>query len=542
MNVNNISKNKVIWGTGINASVLAVSIGLEKISFFIDGIKERTDRIFLGKTVRYPDDIEDWSNLFIYIPKNFYRELAEILQEKGLKEEQDFAAYERYTSVSTKRVEEEMVLCLKEIRKRENELKNKILYMGEIWGKFFYDRFFRMANDSDEMSVVILSECFWMDQDEAESRAGLSVVNAPIFLNYNVWIDDAVEKINGIEKDKWREEINHAQMLFPQMGEKCAAYMILKIHEFYTHLIEIIQPRMIIAETSFNLNRKVLKALCKEKNIPMIYTHPGVIPGTFAFDVFGEMGKSLVSVFYKNFLSLPVSAEELQKAMKVINTVYERRLNRKAQPQKFNIFRKADDKDAVDKKTVLFLGQNDVQSDLQPYTEETKKYHSPNFTSSIEAAKYLADACERNDWNFVYKPHPMYVQHDVLKDLPENTTIVEYGNILDLIDDADVVVTILSSANYDALFRGKPVVMLGYNQTKGKGCTYEAFEKDKIEMTIREALENGFTKEQQDNFVMHVAQMLKYYLYDDMQPRETRYGRPVPKSIDDFYELERLLT
>ena len=178
---------------------------------------------------------------------------------------------------------------------------------------------------------------------------------------------------------------------------------------------------------------------------------------------------------------------------------------------------------------------------MVPYTEYTARYHSPIFQTSTEAAIYLANLCKKNQWKFIYKPHPYYIHPEQVSCLPSNTIFVEEADINDLIDIADVTVTILSSTNYNALIRYKPVVMLGYNQTRGKGCTYEAFEKDKIEDTIKEALEKGFTQEQQDAFLKHIAQCLKYYLYDDLQERPIRYGRPVPKSIDEFYELERLL-
>ena len=47
--------------------------------------------------------------------------------------------------------------------------------------------------------------------------------------------------------------------------------------------------------------------------------------------------------------------------------------------------------------------------------------------------------------------------------------------------------------------------------------------------------------EQKKAFLVHIAQMLKYYLYDDMVEREVRFGREVPGSIDDFYKLKKLL-
>jgi len=165
------------------------------------------------------------------------------------------------------------------------------------------------------------------------------------------------------------------------------------------------------------------------------------------------------------------------------------------------------------KPIVFYAGQNDINSNMVPYTEETQKYCSPIFKTSIDAGIYIAELCKKNKWNFVYKPHPMRIKYEEKSQLPNNTIYVENGNINDLVDISNVVVTILSQTNYISLVRHKPVVMLGYSQAKGKGCTYEAFEKDIIENVIRKALKNGFTEEQEKAFLIHIAQVLKYYLY-----------------------------
>ena len=56
--------------------------------------------------------------------------------------------------------------------------------------------------------------------------------------------------------------------------------------------------------------------------------------------------------------------------------------------------------------------------------------------------------------------------------------------------------------------------MLGYNQIRGKGCTYESYRKDDIEPTLEDAIKMGFTSEQEKNFRTHIAQLCKYYLFD----------------------------
>lgn len=38
-------------------------------------------------------------------------------------------------------------------------------------------------------------------------------------------------------------------------------------------------------------------------------------------------------------------------------------------------------------------------------------------------------------------------------------------------------------------------------------------------------LKDGFISKHKNNFRKHVAQLLKYYLYDDMAEREIRFGK-----------------
>lgn len=72
--------------------------------------------------------------------------------------------------------------------------------------------------------------------------------------------------------------------------------------------------------------------------------------------------------------------------------------------------------------------------------------------------------------------------------------------------------------------------MLGYHQLSHKGCVYETDEKDKVEETIIEAINNGLTGLQIENFKKHIAQLCKYYLYRDFADSKIKYG----KTIDDL--------
>ena len=67
--------------------------------------------------------------------------------------------------------------------------------------------------------------------------------------------------------------------------------------------------------------------------------------------------------------------------------------------------------------------------------------------------------------------------------------------------------------------------MLGFNQLRGKDCIYQPDSLENIEKSIQSALTSGFTKNQQLSFKRHIAQLNKYYLFNDCSDKEVQYGR-----------------
>ena len=93
------------------------------------------------------------------------------------------------------------------------------------------------------------------------------------------------------------------------------------------------------------------------------------------------------------------------------------------------------------------------------------------------------------------------------------------------------VITGLSSVSFTVAVRNRPVVIIGRGEMFGKGCVYEALEKEKIEKQIQIALEAGMTDHMRQMLIQYIARMVKYYLYDDNQPREMHYGRTVEQLL-----------
>ena len=184
------------------------------------------------------------------------------------------------------------------------------------------------------------------------------------------------------------------------------------------------------------------------------------------------------------------------------------------------------------KPVVMLAGQSDFDSGLLPYDDAAKANHSPMFADSVEAARHLAEVAKEMDFNFIFKPHPAMAAAMRARKWPRNLHLVTNTDINKIIDLSDLVVTIVSQTGYMSTIRRKATLTLGYNQLRGKGVTYEAFEKDAIPGAIAEALANGQTEAQRQAFIRHAAQMLRYNLYDDMTDRPLRFGQTAAEAAE----------
>lgn len=539
----------VIWGTGLYACEFAYAMKSRgKIDFFIDNNKEKQGKSFLGRKIMSPDDIENWDDLYLYIPYNYYDEIVSQLKRYGVTDETHIQKYNQINKIEIDEFKTDYKAAVDMLRSMEEKLKGCCLFWGRAWafeGKGYIEYIQEWKNNDRNLNLGLVSEAIWYSKEETEDIMNLPAIVTPGIFDEYIYIDNGIldkEQLNFLkEREYARSGAECIRVKFPFLTEAEADYMIYYMYQYVINVLDILQPETIIVYPLFMAQHRILEEVCIEKGVSLISTHQGIIPGTLAFDIGGEMGKSLPAIYFQKFEELPVEKEELEYSKKVWNYLYTSKLNRKIQQQNDCIeyvLKNIDKKKPI----IMFAGQNDVNSNMIPYTDETKEYHSPIFHTSIDAGIYIAELCSENGWNFVYKPHPMNTKFEDKGKLPDNTIYVEFGNINDLVDISDVVVTILSQTNYVSLIRHKPVVMLGYNQTKGKGCTYEAFEKDTIANVIKDALDNGFTKEQEEAFLKHIAQVLKYYLFDDLQKREIRFGRKAPSNIAEFYELKKLLT
>ena len=543
--------NYAVWGTGFVAKEY-MNKQSKEICFFLDNDKEKSGKLFFGKEIKNPDEIGSWDDIHVIIAVNshFANSIKNQLDSYGFIEGQGYSMY--YDNL----VRSDFKFVEREIDKVLFQMRQNIDWMGRIicFGSTFTEQNFvtdyfntwQRILEKDKFLCILESGGEMLGERISDDIPGIFM--PLIFSEYGYPRNDeecVLEKtiIQFVLENEelllaaecFRKKHIDAQPLY-EFG------VIYFFYVFFRKVVEILQPVKVVLWNGFASYHRVVKYICMLENIPVVLAEYGVLPGTLTFETLGEMGESALTIYAEEFLRLPISKKEYEHAGSVWSYIQENNLNRRKQ-WKNEQLKEIKEKINPEKPTIFFAGQNDVAAGICPYTERTRKYHSPVFQSSVQAVIYLAELAIRNDWNFVFKPHPhLQLTNEEMSELPQNIIVAGNIGVNYLIDLSDVTITIVSQTAYMALLRDKPALLLGYIQLKDKGCTYQAFNKKDIEKELIKAVKCGFTENQKQYFQKHIAQLLKYYLYDDYNISRTyRYGKEFPSQISEIWQLEQRL-
>lgn len=533
-------KQDVLWGAGKNGREFLEKFNEFMPQFIIDSDMQKRDSTLKTYTVRHPFYIDSWSNLFIVIAVDKCDDIVHFLNGKGLYHGRDYVFYSEFSEPSVwekmtiSDIENELAVLLNDIdnanlKERKNLLFSHFLYdspmreMTSFWNRvngkgmpivLFWDEYrFVRANviSKTEFPVIKLPRVFRNCEYFARSFSDENIPDHMIlYVNereYLKWVADNIRlRYIDIKKD-----VEYVIAFY-------ADYMINKI-------LDILAPERVYIFNIFRTWHYALKAICDARHITVGCFEFGPIEGTFYIDYNGMMGESTPCINAAEFNKKPITSADLENARKVLDYIYISKINRYRQPDK-SVEEFCVNTCAAHKPVVLFAGQNDYEGGLQPWTENCKKKHSPIFSDSMEAAIYLWQLCKTLNLNFLYKPHPsMEMRADKYHLWPENMPVLKRMDINKAIDCSDVVITMLSSSAYIAIIHKKPVIILGYSQLSHNNACYEIYDKAMIKDALVNALEAGYTREQENRFIAHVSRMLKYYLYDTLIPRGLSYGR-----------------
>lgn len=530
-------KSFVIWGTGDRSKQFSSEI-MDAPVFYLDNDKANCGKTFLGKRVLHPTELKNLRQFYIIVASSAYDEIKKQLIQINLTEDKDFCHYQKLVDNN------------KRIKKLISDVKDSIVFFKNNYEKYkgvslvfgsmvSFDvnccKIYNEIHQKIQNKFLMISET---NATEIRSKQGLiqfPYFQLPLFLWQNFHLKESYfgeikvdEDIKTYVREKEyrvlaRDGFNGKNF---EIANNYADYFVYYADKYLRSLMDYIRPKKVYLWNKFYPFHQLLIQVCKDFHIDIIYMEYGLIPGTYILERTGQMGESYPARYWNNFEKLEITERDVKKATTICEYLFKSGINRKPQPQNSELDN-AKRKLIKGYPIVVYAGQNDYESGMYPYTEETKKFHSPIFKSSNEAAYFLAELAKKNHWNFIYKPHPICVDgrlDEVKKNLPEESILISNCNINDLVDLADVNITILSTTAYVSLVREKPTVLLGYTQLYNKNCTYECFEKSKIEEVVKQAIACGYTEQQKKSFLRHVARITKYYLYDDDSDRPIRYG------------------
>ncbi len=278
------------------------------------------------------------------------------------------------------------------------------------------------------------------------------------------------------------------------------------------YLFEVHAPKKIIVWHQWNSLMHLSKALSDEKSIPIIFSHEGAIADTLELDMQGELAESFVISDSTQFNSLKISETELNNTKQYLNGYRESSFDRKRQLNTGNVKKLIDELKQKGKKIIFYAGVNDWQTGMLPVWYSHSSLHSPFFIDSYDALMYLKRLAHNNDWYILFKPHPNVPPQD-RSFIDERTIMLKNANVIECIKEADITVTLVSTLAYQALNHNKAVVMLGKNLISHSGSTYNPKSIFDIEQMIFDALNEKDWARKNEKYLLHVAQLLKYYYF-----------------------------
>jgi hypothetical protein len=296
---------------------------------------------------------------------------------------------------------------------------------------------------------------------------------------------------------------------------------------YYTkQAVSIFNPHIVLIWCEFYAPSRVAQFACDLLQKKTAFLEHGPLPGTTQLDFVGQMGESWVARNPRGFNKLEINAKDIEQARIALNYFKYSELNTRKQSAHGKLKPLLS---KVDKKILFFAGHNHHSSGIFPYEPGCKNMHSPLYMNSWQAFNSIVKIAKQNNWFIVYKPHPVSDErYSNFKTRTEDYIIVNDANIYECVNCCDVLLTVLSNVSHLGLIRGKPVVMLGYTQLVGKGCTYDAFDSNRIADKIKEALHSIDHNEKYKNWEKYVARLLKYYLfaYDSLIEQEFNIQNP----------------
>lgn len=535
-----MKKKLVYWGAG-KIGRRCLRIGDEKPSYFIDCTpKESID----GIPVKTPEEIEDWQEVFIVITTKYYSDIKEKLLAKNLFEGKDFSDYKvffRYTvSINTS------LESAKKLINSKPEYKGTIL----IAAPFSQGRrskeitsFFKKYISFSGQKCICLDLCIGSSyyevrelfKDDTTPFLG-EVLPLPNIAGWdgqeqsNLILDADRNFIPLLSEDELDFITKLEERKKSESSKVFAIHITAKLYAYIKELLSIIKPSGILNWGCWLRISNIIEEIAYRNEIAHRFMEFGFIPGTYQANRHGFAGQCEYAVNSSILLSKAIHGR-----------IDINRIKRYIIEQKIDsgIFKNSDtdqrqlSKLDKKKKTVFFVGMGDAGIGIYGESTYWKNYISSVFKSTFEAIPYINQICQKNDWNFIFKPHPgpRPDGYDEMMRKDRNVIYVTDMEIDKLINLADVVISICSAVDYKVLIYGRPLVSTGHTTLSGKGCVYEVNDMKELERQLAIAIKAGMADTQKECFNIVLEKMLSNYMWDDLTHPDFPYGQSLSESF-----------
>lgn len=527
------------WGAGDIGKLCVEQYPDTKPDFFIDSNRGTEMFTYCDIPVKTPDEIEDWDQIFVVITLTAISEIERILQKKNLIRNKDFARYKDFFSVHKESLTDK-VDRIKSFISKKGDYENSILIIAPVFiSRVSKDliRFFKEYGVKRyPQKCILVTDLQVMSEETAEEIMGYPVFdfsevcywNGILRPSMNIDITTFTHENTLSEAEKsWIHDLEERKTY----DSKEFSYKVTaEIFWYFKNLFYFIKPSKVLIWSGWERQSCIAAKLAQTMEIPFGYMEHGWIPGTVQFDKHWIDKKNKFSQDPEIDLGLENRGLMLRQIKEhIIRNKTDTGKYRKTEYDKRSLQR-------IDrtKKTIFFAGMDDYGLGINSDSDYWKQNVMSIFPSTDAAALFVAQICRKNRWNFVFKPHPNSASQCTVDKVDSSVIRINYTEIDELIQLADVVISIASKVEYKVLIYGKPLLKLGHITLYKEGCCYEIQDKSQIEPQLKLALKVGMTKGQSQTFESHIAQLLTYHLWDDLTDRELRYGLPLDV---DFFDI-----
>lgn len=252
-------------------------------------------------------------------------------------------------------------------------------------------------------------------------------------------------------------------------------------------VLDELQPAVVLVWGSGLSQSVILQQLAVQRGLPCWVLERGLLPGTLMLEMHGHGGHSELnwSFALQRACRQNTATDRFFAAQQQLHRARE---SKYAQGEFLTAADFRQKYSPAGHRIIAALLQHDGASGLVPAEQPAARLHAPGIATSEAAVAELARALAAYpDCLLLVKPHPMDAR-DYSRWEGPRVRVVREAHLHSLIQAADVVASMTSTAQYEALLYEKPLLLLARSALAGKDVAYEALTVEALPGALRSAL------------------------------------------------------